>query len=416
MKKAHKIIIPVFAVLLAGAIALVVLTMNGTLKKKPTSAGEVNNGNFSATDFAQLKSFSVQSNYPYMQSDFNNIFYSADTDGNIKFYEFKDGKFADYSGTVNTVTLQPECSYNVIPIKISYIVKDGKTCGYGLFTNKNTPQINLYSYVFAKLTDIPAVYGIDGKMLLLNTNPDEAYCSDKTYTEIFTVDMTTGACTAMFSQRDRNIEKSGKMAERWNILTDGFIKSIDKKAAFISGRLYNEGTKVYDAFDINRSINTPEAKEIFGTFLRENKKDGGYIYLKKTSSGFKSVKFIAQEEEIVRIDSDIEKECVFSGDWVYTVKDKTFTNLVNGTKITADGVEAIDMFAVNSDGSKIVAVANYENQAMFVINKDGSVQGYSGDNFFNSNIKNICFADNNTVMTTATNKDGTCINYLTKIG
>lgn len=417
MKKSHKIIISVFSVLLAASIALVVLTMNGTLKRKPDAVGEVVNNTYSSADFAQLKSATVQTQQPIMKSDIDSVFYSVNTDGSIIFYEYKDGTLAEYNGAVKSITVTPELTYNKIPITISYIEKDGKTLGYGLFTNKNNTDVNLYSYVFAKLADAPTVYGLKGKMLLINTNQNEAFCNEKTYTDIFDFNIANNTLSRVFSQRDRQADKTGKFTDRWHILTDGFLKSVQNKAAVISGRLYNSDTTVYDIFDINRSINDPEATGIYGTFLRENSEHSGYIYLKTTSTGFKSVNFIAAEEEIARFEGNINSDFVFSGDWVYSVKDRTFTNLVNGTKITATDIEAIDMFAVNADGSKFVAVANYkDSQAFFVIGSDGSVKGYSGNNFFNSNINNICFAGNDAVLTTSLNDDGSCTNYITTIG
>lgn len=416
MKTSHKIIIPVFSVLLAGAIALVVLTMNGTLKRKPETSGETENGVYTSTDFTQLKPTSVQSQYPLMKTDFDSVFYCAGPDGAIKFYEFDGEKAVDYQGVVKTITVTPELTYNKVSITISYIEKDGKTLGYGIFTNKNNPEVTLYSYVFAKLIDAPEIYGIKGKMLLLNIDADEAYSNNKAYVEIFSVDMTNGALSRVFSQRDRVADKTGKFTDRWHILTDEFLKSAQKKAAVISGRLYNDNTEIYDIFDLNRSMNTPDVSGIYGTFLRENPEDNSYVYLKKTTTGFKSVSYLGQETELTRFDGDLENDFVFSGDWVYSVKERAFTNLVNKTKITANGVEAIDMFAVSPDGTKFICTANYkDSQAFFVVNKDGEVTGYSGKNIFNSNIKNMCFADSETVIMTALNEDNACTNYFVKI-
>lgn len=416
MRTSHKVIIPIFSVLLAASIALIFLTMNGTIKRKPDAAGEVKDDIYTSVSFAQLNSISVQSQQPYIKSDIDSVYYTFDSEGNISFYEFDGNSFSEYNGVVKAITVIPELTYNKIPITISYIEKDGKTLGYGLFTNRNDANVTLYTYVFAKLTDAPAVYGISGKMLLLCTNQDEAFCSEKTYSEIFNVDMTNGGLSRIFSQRDRQADKTGKFTDRWHILTDGFLKSVQNKAAVISGRLYNSDTKVYDVFDLNRSMNNPETTGIYGTFLRENTEHSGYVYLKKTTEGFKSVEFIAQEEEIARFDGDIDKDFVFSGDWVYSVKEKTFTNLVTGKQVVADGVEAIDMFTVNSDGTKFVAVANYkDSQAFFVIDKDGKVQGYAGENIFNSNINNICFMENDTILTTSTSDDGNCENHIIKI-
>ncbi len=414
MKKSHKILIPVFSVLLVAAIAAVYFTLNGTIKRKPDLSGDVENGVYKSAEFSQLDSYSLKTGYPLVQSDIDSLYYCVSPDGNVKYYEYNAGKISEFNGVVKQLQVNVELSYNKIPITLYYIEKDGKTTGYGLFTNADTNNnVNLYSYVFAHITDSPVLYGLKGKMLLLNTNPEEAYNSDKTYTEIFDVNMTDGTCSNVFSQRDRTVDKSGKMTERWNILTDSFIKSVGQKASVISGRLYDSDTDTYDVFDMNKSINKPDALGMYGTFLRDNK-DGSYIFLKKTAKGFKSVKYISQEEDIVSFEGDIKKDFVFSGNWVYSVKERTFTNLIDGKKIISESTEAIDMFTVNSDGSKIVAVANYENQAFFVINSDGTTKGYSGENIFNSNIKNICFADDNTVLVTSVS-DSECVNRLIKV-
>lgn len=415
MRTSHKVLISVFSVLLAASIALVVLTMNGTLKRKPDTSGTVENGNYVSTDFAQLKPVAVQSQNPLVQSDFDSIFYTFDADGNFKFYEYNGETITDYSGEVKTVTVTPECTYNKIPIVINFIVKDGKTLGYGLFTNKNNADVTLYSYVFAKLVDAPAIYSLKGRMLLLSTDPDEAYVADKTYTEIFDFNYSAGTCTPVFTQKDRNADKSGKLSERWNIITDGFLKSVNKKAAVISGKLYNTGTETFDVYDINTSSNTPDVSGMYGSYLRENPEDNSYVYLKKTSSGFKSASYLGQETEIARFDGDL-KDYVFGGDWVYSVKERKIVNLINKKTINTKSVEAIDLLAANSDGTKFAAAANYkDNQALFIIDKDGNAQGYSGKNIFNSNIKNICFADKDALLITALNEDGTCTNNLIKI-
>ncbi len=416
MKTSHKILIPTLSVLLAGAIALVALTFNGTLKRKPGPEGEVVDGVYTSVDFAQLNPASVQSKFPCMQTDIENIFYSIDRSGNVSFYEYDGENFDLYKGPVYTLNVYPELTYNKIPIKISYIVKDGKTTGYGLFTNAGNAGVNLYTYVFAKLTDAPAVYGISGKMLLLSLDPNEAYKSDKTYVEIFNVDITNGGLSRIFSQRDRGADKTGRFADRWHILTDGFLKSCEKKAAVISGRLYNEETEVYDIYDLNRSMNHPDTTGMYGTFLRENPKDNSYIYLKKTVQGFKTVSYMGQENELIRFDGDINKDYVFSDNWIYSAKEHKFTNLVTSQSFVAKNIEAIDMFAVNSDASKFAVAATYKDgQAFFIVDKDGKVQGYSGENIFNSNVENICFIGKDAVMITTVNNDGSCTNNVVKV-
>ena len=413
MKTSQKVIISVFSVLLAAAVAVTVLLMNGTIKKKNDSQGKVVDGEYVSEDFSSLSTVSVNSETPIMPCGAGSVFYSVSLNGEIKFYEYNGENLTEYSGEVKTFHAVPQCSHREIPIDIYYIERDGKTIGYGLYTSSDTEETNLYPYVFAKLTDAPELYGVKGKMLLLNTDPDEAYCSDKTYTEIFDADIETGKCEKLFSERDRTVDKTGRMTERWNILTDGYLQSAEKKAVIISGRLYDSETEIYDVFDMNKSTNKPDATGMLGTFLRDDS-ESGYVYLKRTATGFKSVNYIGDEKEIVSFEGDFYNDFVFSGNWVYSVKDRTFTNLLDGTKITATGTEAIDMFAVSSDSTKIAAVANYKNQAFFVINSDGTEKSFSGTEIFSSGVKNICFADENTVLVTFASDSG-CVNRLIKV-
>ena len=415
MKTVHKILIPVFAVLLAAAVVVTVLILNGTIKKQPGATGIVEDGVFKAADFAQLDPISVHSQYPYMQSDIDGIFYTADINGDVKFFEYDGKQLNNYSGTVGTITVTPELTYNKLPIKISYIVKDGKTVGYGLFTNAAHPEVTLYKYAFAKLIDPPAVYGLKGKMLLVSIDTDEAYSNDRKYVEIFNVDMTNGGLSRVFSQRDRTPDKSGRLSDRWHIITDGFIKSVENKASVISGRRYNTDTEIFDIFDLNVSMNNPDNTGIYTTFLRENPKDSSYVYLKKTKGGFKSVNYLGQATDIVSFEGKIENY-VFSGDWVYDANNHEFVNLMNGKKVAAKGVEAIDMFAVNSKGTAFAALASYkDSQGLFIIDSEGKTQAYAGKGIFNSNIRNVCFADDDTLFTTGTDENGACTNYLIKI-
>lgn len=418
MKKIHKILIPVFSVLLVISIAALVVSFNGNIMAKLTGKAndDFSSVGFKGDDFSSLSPVSAVSDYPLVKSDIDSIYYCVKPDGKVSFYEYNGSALAPYTGDVETKDLKPECSYVNIPITVYYIEKDGKTLGYGLFTNANDDSVELYSYVFAKLIDAPTVYDLQSKMLLLSTDEKEAYSADKSYCEIFSVNMENGKCTNVASQRDRPADKTGRLSERWTILTDSYLRTISKKAAVISGRLYDSETKTYDVYDLNKGVNSPAFKGIYGRFLREDS-DGGYIYITKTDDGFKSAKYITDEKDIAVFTGNIEEDFIFSGDWVYSKNNKTFTNLLTAKEIKASKIDTgFNTFCVNSDGSKIVALASGQNQAFIVIKEDGSVKQYVGDSIFSTDIKNAVFADDETVMTTALNSDGACVNYFTKIG
>lgn len=375
-------------------------------------AGILPGSGFRGESVENIMPQSLVTEYPLVQSDIDNIFYCISPDGTVEFYEFGKDMLSKYSGEVNSVDLKPLLTYYAVPITVYYIEVDGKTIGYGLFTTENTrAEVNLYSYAFAKLTDAPTVYGVDGKMLLISTNPDEVYSADKIYTEAFSVDMDTQKCSPITAQRDRNADKTGRLSERWSMFTDSYLASVSKKAGMISGRLYNEGTAVFDAYDLNESLNTPEIKGMWGTYLRETE-NGALVYIKKTDDGFKSVEFIAEEKELAFIKSKAEgeKNLVFSGDWVYDLKAEKFTSLLTGKTVEGKKLdEGIADFCANADGSKIaVALSDGDSHTLAVVSADGKVKNYACDKAYSD----MLFINSGTLVATAPANDGTWVNYI----
>ncbi len=414
MKTVHKVLITVFSFTLVISILVLLLS---TMLTGSFNVGLSSSGDFNGKNISTLNPSSVATEYPLVQSDFDSIYYCMKPDGVVDFYEYNGTSVSKYAGEVKTVELKPSCTYYKIPITVYYITVEGKTLGYGLFTTKNSDaDVNLYSYVFAKLIDAPGIYDLNGKMLLLSTDSSQAYNQDKTYTEVFDVNMSKGSCSAVTAQSNRNADSTGRLSERWSILTDYQLKSVSKKAAMISGRLYDESTEIYDIYDINKSVNNPFCKGAYGTFLREDS-DSALIYIKKTATGFKSVRYLVEEKEIASFEGDITKDFVFSGDWVYDKLTSTFTNLITGKAIAAPKTSGrVNDFCVNDDGSLIVAVATSQsNQSLSVITADGQAENYSGNSIYTADVRNISFADSGTVITTSVQADGTCVNNIIKI-
>lgn len=357
---------------------------------------------------------SLTTEYPIVRSDFSDIFYCVRPEGTVEFYEFNENGLSLYSGEVNTIDLAPSCTYYKIPITVYYIEHNSKTLGYGLFTTENSAsEVNLYSYVFAKLVDAPSVYGVDGKLLLLSTDSEQAYSINKVYTEAFEVNMKTQKCRSFTAQRDRTADRNGRFAERWSVFTDGYFASASKRACMVSGRLYGENTLVYDVYDLNKGLNKPMVKEIYSTFLREDS-DSGLVYLKKSEDGFRSVQYIAEEKTVAEFRGDIACDFLFSGDWVYDLKKSEFTNLVSGKTVDGKKLDgSIQAFCVNGDGSKIAAVTtDSEARLLCILTPDGEVKKYTGENVFSPAVDNMCFVNSSTLLTTDVTSDEKCVNYI----
>ena len=80
MKKIHKILIPVFSVLLVISVVALILSINGGIKLGSIS---VDTGLSKGEDFTALGSASVVTKNPLVKSDFDGIYYCLNTDSTV---------------------------------------------------------------------------------------------------------------------------------------------------------------------------------------------------------------------------------------------------------------------------------------------------------------------------------------------
>ena len=163
-------------VLLAAAIALSAAVFGFGLGKKKGDEQPKADPNAAAA-YQALSTTADFADHPLLPTDFDGIFYSADPNGNFEVYEYKNGAFTkiDASGTVTaTVSL----SNQNIPAEITYLKRDGKVDGYGLFTTSNSDApVDIYDYVFCRVKTMPKQFSGDA-LLLLDTKKDDFYPSD----------------------------------------------------------------------------------------------------------------------------------------------------------------------------------------------------------------------------------------------
>lgn len=416
MKTAHKVLIVIFSSLFVFSVVMLAISFF-PFEKTSSEKADIPLVTQDEEKADPVCADGVVTECPLMQSDFDNIFYCVKPDGKMDFYEFNGKTFSEYAGEVRSVELKPVCTYYKIPITVYYIVQNGKTLGYGLFTTENSDaEVNLYAYVFAKLTEAPKAYGIKGKLLLLNTEPEDAFLTNKVYTEAFEVNLSGKKCSPVTSQRDRSADRNGRQSQRWSVFTENYLSSVSKKPYMISGRLYNEGTQIYDLYNLKKSLQKPVVKGIYTTFLKETK-NNGLVYLKKTDDGFKSVCLDAEEKTIAQFKGDAFTDFVFNGEWVFDLKERTFTNLINGKKTDGRAIgEGVPNFCVTADGSAFAAVTQGEKgQLLSIIASDGKIKQYSAENIYKVDFNNMCFISAEKVLATAVASDGKCINYVISV-
>ncbi len=372
----NKIIIPaVVAVVLAVAavVAFVLTKPEKPLPVQPTSAPaaevEYSYENSVYGTSQSLKKLASQGEI-YLPTDIGGVYYTADLQGNIRFYEYSNGAMLASSLAVNKVSVNIKASRETIPVTVSYVVKDGKTCGYGVFTSDMSDSVKIYPYAFVKLTDKPASYG-EGLLLLADFNKDNFYNPQKIYSEIYDFNLTNGKASTYVSHKTRLVNENGFFREDWSMLTDAFIANMGSGKYFLSSR-YHSGNGADREADVMvlSGADYPEivAEGILGMWFVND--DKGMHYLRKSDSGFESVLNQGGKESVaVSFNGDFYTDYLISGNFLLNKQTCVLTNLITGETVTLEKVDLYeaDRFSISPDGKK--AVIAFDGKA----NKNGAV-------------------------------------------
>ena len=120
-------------------------------------------------DVKDLKSITLSEKslaMPYVTTGIDKIVYTADSAGGIVFYEFNGTEYAQIAET-GTMDVSVPLSGQQIPVKVHYIERDGKFSGFGVFTSASSEDVYIYDFMLVKITNLPAGYEKDGKLLML---------------------------------------------------------------------------------------------------------------------------------------------------------------------------------------------------------------------------------------------------------
>jgi hypothetical protein len=257
-------------------------------------------------------------------------------------------------------------TYEKIPVTVNYIEKDGKSCGYGVFTSDMSADVDVYSYAFVKLTAKPSGYGA-GYLLLADFDKNNFYKADKIYSEIYNLDLASGKTSTYVSNNTRLIDKNGSFRQDWTMLTDDFMKNLGGAKYFFSSRYYTADEKGERAdVMVLSDAYRPEivAKDILGTWFVNDA--NGMHYLKKTANGFKNVVSVNGEERaLAEFEGDYFADYLQAGKWLINKKSLALTDLLTGsTKTLKDiNISSADSFLISPDGNKLVFASNGETNA-----------------------------------------------------
>ncbi len=354
----NKALIIVTALLAVAAIVSgVVFFLSGNPKTPEVTEDEISNVVYSyeQSDYKMSENLSVKGAQGeiFLPTDFENIYYTADLKGSVKFYEYLSGQMTASTLAVKQLNANLAASYETIPVTVSYIEKDGKACGYGVFTSDMKADVDVYSYAFVKLTAKPSGYG-EGYLLLADFDKNNFYNADKIYSEIYNLDIASGKTSTYVSNNTRLIDKNGSFRQDWTMLTDDFIKNLGSAKYFISSRYYNESEKGIRA-DIMELSNAyrPKivVKDILGLWFVNDA--NGMHFLRKTDSGFANM---CGDRVLAEFEGDYFADYLQSGKYLVNKKSLEITDLLTGeTKTLKDiNIESADAFSISPDGTKAV--------------------------------------------------------------
>lgn len=288
----------------------------------------------------------------YLPTDFDNIYYTADLKGSVKFYEYSGGQMVASTLAVKQVKANLAASYEKIPVTVNYIEKDGKACGYGVFTSDMSGDVDVYSYAFVKLTAKPAGYG-EGYLLLADFDKNNFY-KDKLYSEIYNFDLASGKTSTYVSNNTRLIDKNGSFRQDWTMLTDDFIKNLGGAKYFISSRYYNESEKGKRA-DIMELSNAYRPKvvlsDILGMWFVNDA--NGMHFLRKNENGFANM---CGDRVLTQFEGDYFTDYMQSGKYLINKKSLEIIDLLTGEIKTLKDINiaSADVFSISPDGTKAV--------------------------------------------------------------
>ena len=365
-EKVLKIIAAVLAVVTV-ASAVLFFVSGGTKGESPIEAKPVDFV-FEQSEYTTSSSLSIKgaNGEIFMPTDFENIYYTATLDGKIAFYEYNAGGFTASTMPVKTVKTSLAATYEKIPVTVSYIEKDGKVCGYGVFTSDMSADVDVYSFAFVKLINKPAGYG-SGHLLLADFDKNEFCKNDKIYSEIYNFNISNGSASTYVSNNTRLIDMNGAFRNDWTMLTDDFIANLGNANYFISSRYYTseERGERADIMALSDAYRPKVvAEDILGLWFVNDA--NGMHFLRKTANGFKNVVNVNGEERVLaEFEGDYFADYLQEGKWLINKKSLVMTDLLTGSSKTLKdiNISSADLVSVSPDGNKLVFASNGETNA-----------------------------------------------------
>lgn len=357
MKK-YKILLPVLALLAAAAAALSVYTSRLPGAGGSGTTGEQDTFSLAQSEYSAILSGSSTVAERFMATDFEDIFYTADKQGNIRYYRYSAAGFAAYDGKVETLRFEAVCSTKTLKPIVYCVERDGRLFGVGVTRETAqgaTPAV--FEYAFFKAVNLPERFGSPGLLLLADFDAAAFTRDEKVFTEAFTAPRAGGKAKALTGDIGRTVEASGALRSDWLMLTDFFIESPGTRPLFFSARYYNLDMAAEKADILRVGGDLPErtVRGILGLWAYAS---GDKVrYLKNTSSGFSLFELAGgKDSRLLNFTGNFAQDYLLCGRYLLDSKTFVLTDLISLEKQTIKGVTLAEpsFFSVSPSGKYAV--------------------------------------------------------------
>ncbi len=435
MVKRYKTIL---SVLLCVLTVFAVITVTGVV-----DINKIINERENSTTSAPVKTVAdvfttyTEAGFPLLSTDIPGVFYAMSKTGDVNFFRAQNGNIEKISD-VGVFDVTVTCSGQKLPVTIHYVEVDGKTAGYGLFTNADHPDVFLYEYAFFKLTDQFDGYDSRSELLLLaDIEKARFYDENKVYSESFY--LYDNKETKNFLNEDQRIvDLNARLRADYKMFTDGILHQTDDKILFFSSRFYNDygHSEQVDIFisggygenvDNNRYILDVASLDFWET-------DDGIRYLKLKSTEETDAAAVTafslmnhkdkKSEEIISFDGSLKEDYILSGTKLFNIKTGEIYDVLTGENVKFDYGKfstsfTPDLFKAGEDGKYclIRGKSNLGKPSLAIIDTETGESYTYTDNVFGHIASMQALADGTIVLSLAASETAESYYQLTaKIG
>lgn len=427
MAKRYKIILSVLLVVLVAVAAVVVSGVLDINKRIDNPNAPIDTDGI----YTDLYKTDTSVALPMMATDLENVFFTMTKQGEVHFYEVAAGGFAEIPEDGN-FEVKAECSSQELPAVIHYIERDGKTQGFGLFTNLLYPDVMLYDYAFFKVTDMfEAERDDDGTLLmLLDIDSTRFYSDDKIYSEAFRL-YSDHTSKHFLSEDQRTIDIYARLKTDYKMFTDDILDQGEAdNVLFFSSRNYvsydqSDKCDIFTSGGSGTNVDNIRYLEDIAT-LNFWKADGNTLYLAENEPDeggdetFSLMSYDGDESTVVAdFSGDPDLDYLIRGNYIMNrLTGEIYNVLTNETKTFSldkfDIYFAPDMFDISENGRFCVIRGSSQGKAACGIAdlETDRVMCYSDEVFgYVANMQAL--NDGTVIVTVANGESGTAFYQLT---